>query len=61
MKKLLKVLRPSLYGFLKSDQGKKFVLSILKAAAKQSTNKIDDEAVAFIEARLFPNETTKLQ
>tara|TARA_Y100001963_G_scaffold11636_1_gene14726 strand:- start:2344 stop:2496 length:153 start_codon:yes stop_codon:yes gene_type:complete len=50
-----------LYGFLNSDQGKKFVLSILKAAAKQSTNKIDDEAVAFIEARLFPNETTKLQ
>jgi|TARA_B100001250_G_scaffold33133_1_gene26963 hypothetical protein len=61
MKKLLKVFRPILYGFLKSDQGKKFVLSILKAAAKQSTNKIDDEAVAFIEARLFPNETTKLQ
>jgi len=61
MKKLLKVFKPILYGFLKSDQGKKFVLSILKAAAKQSTNKIDDEAVAFIEARLFPNETTKLQ
>tara|TARA_E500000305_G_scaffold111354_1_gene122968 strand:+ start:402 stop:587 length:186 start_codon:yes stop_codon:yes gene_type:complete len=61
MKKLLKVFRPILYGFLNSNQGKKFVLSILKAAAKQSTNKIDDEAVAFIEARLFPNETTKLQ
>ena len=61
MKKLLKVFKPILYGFLNSDPGKKFVLSILKAAAKQSTNKIDDEAVAFIEARLFPNETTKLQ
>ena len=61
MRKLLKPLLPLLYSFLKSEDGKKFVLSILKAAAKQSTNTLDDQAVSFIEARLWPNSTTNLQ
>ena len=61
MKKLLKLLKPLLYSFLQSDQGKRFIISILKAATKQTNNSLDDQAVEFIEARLFPSETTKLQ
>ena len=61
MRKLLKPLKPLIYSFLKSEKGKRFILSILKAATKQTNNSLDDQAVAFIEARLFPSETTKLQ
>ena len=61
MKKILKLLKPLLYSFLQSDQGKRFLLSVLKAAAKQTNNSLDDQAIEFIEARLFPSETTKLQ
>ncbi len=61
MRKLLKPLKPLVYSFLKSEQGKRFILSILKAASKQTNNSLDDQAVAFVEARLFPSETTKLQ
>jgi len=61
MKKLLKPLRPILYAYLRSDSGKKTVLSLLKALVKQTNNKVDDQAVDFLEARLFPSETTKLQ
>lgn len=61
MKKLLKPLKPLLYSFLQSEQGKRFILSVLKAAAKQTNNSLDDQAIEFVEARLFPNNTTKLQ
>ncbi len=61
MKKLLKPLKPLLYSFLQSDQGKRFIISILKAATKQTNNSLDDQAVEFIEARLFPGSTTTLQ
>ncbi len=61
MKKLLKPLRPILYAYLRSDSGKRTVLSLLKALVKQTNNKVDDQAVDFLEARLFPSETTKLQ
>jgi hypothetical protein len=33
----------------------------LKAIAKQTDNTIDDQAVAFIESRMFPSSTTGLQ
>ncbi len=55
MKKLLKPLKPLLYSFLQSEQGKRFILSVLKAAAKQTNNSLDDQAVEFVEARLFQN------
>ena len=61
MIKLLKPLKPLLYSFLQSEQGKRFILSVLKAAAKQTNNSLDDQAIEFVEARLFPNNTTKLQ
>jgi hypothetical protein len=61
MKKLLKPLKPLIYSFLQSDQGKRLIISVLKAAAKQTNNSLDDQAVEFIETRLFPNKTTSLQ
>ena len=61
MKKLFKPFLPLLYAFLRSESGKKLLLDLLKAAAKQTTNTLDDEAVNFLQARLYPNSTTKLQ
>ncbi len=61
MKKLAKPFLPILYAFLRSEAGKKLLLNLLKAAAKQTTNTLDDQAVNFLQARLFPNSTTTLQ
>lgn len=61
MKRLLKPLKPLLYAYLRSDTGKKTILSLLRSLAKQTNNTIDDQAVDFVEARLFPERTTKLQ
>jgi hypothetical protein len=43
------------------NAGKKLLLDLLKAAAKQTTNTLDDQAVNFLQARLYPNSTTTLQ
>ena len=61
MKKLLKPFLPILYAFLRSEEGKKFIINILKAAAKQTSNTLDDQAVDFVKARLYPSSTTTLQ
>jgi len=61
MKRLLKPLKPLLYAYLRSDTGKRTILSLLRSLAKQTNNTIDDQAVDFVEARLFPEKTTKLQ
>ena len=61
MKRLLKPLKPLLYAYLRSDTGKKTILSLLRSLAKQTNNTLDDQAVEFLEARLFPEQTTKLQ
>ena len=61
MRKLLKPFLPILYAYLKSEEGKKTLIFLLKAAAKQTSNSLDDQAVSFIEDRLYPNKTTKLQ
>ena len=61
MKSLLKPLKPLLYAYLRSDTGKKTILSLLRSLAKQTNNTIADQAVDFVEARLFPERTTKLQ
>ena len=61
MKKLLKPFLPVLYAFLKSESGKKLLLNLLKAAAKQSTNTLDDQAVNFLQSRLYPSSSTTLQ
>jgi hypothetical protein len=61
MKKLFKPFKPLLYSFLRSDAGKKFIINLLEQAAKQTTNTLDDQAVSFVKARLYPGSTTTLQ
>ena len=61
MRKLFRPLLPILYAFLRSNAGKKLLLDLLKAAAKQTTNTLDDQAVNFLQSRLYPNSTTTLQ
>jgi len=61
MRKLFKPFLPLLYAYLRSEEGKKTLLLLLKSAAKQSTNKLDDQAVEFLESRLFPKSNTNLQ
>ena len=61
MRKLFKPLLPLLYSFLRSESGKKLLLNLLKAAAKQTTNTLDDQAVDFLESRLYPKSNTNLQ
>ena len=58
---MLKILKPILLVFIKSKAMKRLVLDLLKALAKQTDNTIDDQAVSFIEARLYPGSTTSLQ
>ena len=44
-----------------SDRGKRFTLWVLESATEQSNNSLTPEDVDFIEARLWPNRTLKLQ
>ena len=58
---MVKILKPILLIFIKSKAIKRLVIDLLKALAKQTDNTIDDQAVEFIEARMFPGSTTGLQ
>ena len=58
---MVKILKPILMVFIKSKAMKRLVLDLLKALAKQTDNTLDDQAVSFIEARMFPGSTTNLQ
>jgi len=58
---MVKILKPILMLFIKSKAMKRLVLDLLKALVKQTDNTIDDQAVAFIESRMFPGSTTNLQ
>ena len=58
---MVKILKPILMIFIKSKAMKRLILDLLKALAKQTDNTLDDQAVSFIEARMFPGSTTNLQ
>ena len=58
---MVKILKPILLVFIKSKAMKRLVIDLLKALVKQTDNTIDDQAVAFIEARMFPCSTTTIQ
>ena len=58
---MVKILKPILMIFIKSKAMKRLVLDLLKALVKQTDNTIDDQAVAFIESRMFPGSTTNHQ
>ena len=51
---MVKIFKPILLVFIKSKAMKRLILDLLKAIAKQQDNSIDDQAVEFIEARMFP-------
>ena len=57
---MVKILKPILMIFIKSKAMKRLVLDLLKALVKQTDNTLDDQAVSFIEARMFPGSTTNL-
>ena len=58
---MVKILKPILLVFIKSTAMKRLIVDLLKAIAKQTDNSIDDQAVDFIESRMFPGSTTNLQ
>ena len=58
---MVKIFKPILLVFIKSKAMKRLLIDLLKAIAKQTDNTLDDQAVSFIEARMFPGSTTKLQ
>ena len=58
---MVKILKPILLVFIKSKAMKRLIIDLLKAIAKQTDNSIDDQAVSFIESRMFPGSTTGLQ
>ena len=58
---MVKILKPILLVFIKSKAMKRLIIDLLKALAKQTDNTIDDQAVVFIEARMFPGSSTNLQ
>ena len=58
---MYKILKPILLTFLTTTAVKRLIVDLLKAIAKQTDNTIDDQAVAFIEARMFPGSSTNLQ
>ena len=58
---MVKILKPILLVFIKSKAMMRLIIDLLKALVKQTDNTIDDQAVAFIEARLYPGTTTNLQ
>ena len=47
--------------FFSSNQGKRFTLWVLESATEQNNNSLSLADVDFIEARLWPNRTLKLQ
>ncbi len=58
---MVKILKPILLVFIKSKAMKRLIIDLLKAISKQTDNTIDDQAVSFIEARMFPGSSTNLQ
>ena len=58
---MVKILKPILLVFIKSKAMKRLIIDLLKAIAKETDNTLDDKAVSFIEARMYPGSTTNLQ
>tara|TARA_R100001480_G_scaffold1151_1_gene3540 strand:- start:32 stop:208 length:177 start_codon:yes stop_codon:yes gene_type:complete len=58
---MVKIFKPILLVFIKSKAMKRLILDLLKAIAKQTDNTLDDQAVSFIESRMYPGSTTSLQ
>ena len=57
---MVKIFKPILLVFIKSKAMKRLIIDLLKAIAKETDNSLDDQAVSFIEARMYPGSTTNL-
>ena len=51
---MYKILKPILLTFLTTTAVKRLIVDLLKTIAKQTTNTLDDKAVAVLEKQLFP-------
>jgi len=51
---MYKILKPILLTFLTTTAVKRLIVDLLKTIAKQTTNTLDDKAVAMLEKQLFP-------
>ena len=58
---MLKILKPLLIRFLSTTACKQLVIDLLRVFVKQTSNNLDDQAVDFVKARLYPSSTTTLQ
>ena len=57
---MVKIFKTILLVFIKSKAMKRLIIDLLKAIAKETDNSLDDQAVSFIEARMYPGSTTNL-
>ena len=53
IKTMITLIRPILFSFLNSDKVKRLIVDLLRKAAEQSDNTVDDTAVDFIERGFF--------
>ena len=51
---MLRILKPILMTFCKTNAVKKLIIDLLKALAKTTDNTIDDKIVEYVEANLWP-------
>jgi len=53
---MIRILKPILLTFCKTNAVKKLILDLLKALVKSTDNTVDDQIVDYIEANLWPKE-----
>ena len=51
---MIRILKPILLTFCKTNAVKKLILDLLKALVKSTDNTVDDQIVDYIEANLWP-------
>ena len=54
-KSMIRILKPLLLTFCKTNAVKKLILDLLKALVKSTDNTVDDKIVAIIESKLWPD------
>jgi|TARA_Y100000004_G_scaffold4927_1_gene5890 hypothetical protein len=54
-KSMIRILKPILLTFCKTNAVKKLILDLLKALVKSTDNTVDDKIVAIIESKLWPD------
>jgi len=58
---MVRIFKPILLAFIRSKAMKKLIIDLLEALVKQTDNTLDDQAIDFIKARLYPNSSRGLQ